>query len=290
MDDKHVIGVDLGGTKILAGVIDADGNVHERVEQPTPIDSQDALLGALAETISKLGTERVSAVGFGIPSQIDQRTGTTGRSVNIPLADVPFRAVMEQRLGVPVALDNDANVATLAEWHVGAARGVDTVVMLTLGTGVGGGVVIDGRLYQGWAEFGHIVVQEDGPPCQGTCTGRGHLEALCSGVAANALAVELLGDGATGRDLVVRRPDAFGVLGHHLGNGIGTLVNIFNPDLVVIGGGFGTAAFEQLLPSAREAVRREALWPAGEAPIVVAELGSDAGLIGAGLLALQLVG
>ncbi len=242
------------------------------------------------EAISRLGTERVAAVGFGIPSQIDQRTGTTGRSVNIPLADVPFRSVMEQRLGVRVALDNDANVAALAEWHVGAARAVDTMVMLTLGTGVGGGVVIDGRLYQGWAEFGHIVVQEDGPPCQGTCAGRGHLEALCSGIAADALAVELLGKGATARDLLERRPEALGVLGHHLGNGIGTLVNIFNPGLVVVGGGFGTAAFEQLLPSAREIVRREALWPAGDVPIVVAELGSDAGLIGAGLLALQLVG
>jgi glucokinase len=288
LDGNRVIGVDLGGTKILAGAIDAEGRVHETVERPTPAGSQDALLDGLVAAVTEVRGPGVRAVGFGIPSQIDQRTGTTGRAVNIPLADIPFRSVMEQRLGLPVALDNDANVAALAEWRVGAARGVESMVMLTLGTGVGGGIILDGRLYQGWAELGHIVVQEDGPPCQGNCTGRGHLEALCSGVAADALAVEALGPGTTARDLVVGRHEALGIVGHHLGNGIGTLVNIFNPELIVIGGGFGTAAFELLLPSAREIVRREALWPAGEVPIVVAALGTDAGLIGAGLLALEL--
>jgi glucokinase len=288
LDGNRVIGVDLGGTKILAGVIDEDGRVHETVEDPTPLESQDALLGGLAKAVENVRVEGVKAVGFGVPSQIDQRTGTTGRSVNIPLTSVPLRDVMEQRLGLPVAVDNDANVAALAEWRVGAARGAYSMVMLTLGTGVGGGIILDGRLYRGWAELGHIVVVEDGPPCQGTCTGRGHLEALCSGIAADAVAVEALGPGATSHDLVAARHEALGILGHHLGAGIGTLVNIFNPDLIVIGGGFGVAAFELLLPAARETVLREALWPAGDVPIVVAALGSDAGLIGAGLLALEL--
>ena len=288
MDGNRVIGVDLGGTKILAGVIDADGRLQETVERPTPRESQDALLDGLVGAVTAIGVEDVRAVGFGIPSQIDQRNGRTGRAVNIPLTDIPFRSVMEERLGVPVAIDNDANVAALAEWRFGAGRGVDTMVMLTLGTGVGGGIVLDGRLYQGWAELGHIVVQEDGPPCQGSCTGRGHLEALCSGVAADALAVATLGPGADAHELVTARHEALGAIGHHLGIGIGTLVNIFNPELIVIGGGFGTAAFDLLLPAARETVRREALWPAGDAPIVVAALGNDAGLIGAGLLALEL--
>jgi glucokinase len=288
MDGNRVIGVDLGGTKILAGVIDAEGRVHKTVEHPTPTASQEALLEGLVAAVKELHSDGVVAVGFGVPSQIDQRTGTTGRAVNIPLADIKFREVMEQRLGLPVALDNDANVAALAEWHAGAGRGADTLVMLTLGTGVGGGVVIDGRLYQGWAEFGHIVIVEDGPPCQGTCTGRGHLESLCTGLAANALAVSVLGAGATAYDLIEQRHEALATIGHHLGTGIGTLVNIFNPEVVVIGGGFGTAAFELLLPAAREVVEREALWPGGDVRIVVAELGADAGLIGAGLLALQL--
>lgn len=288
MNGHPVIGVDLGGTKILAGVIDPEGAVGERVERRTPAASQAALLDGVVDAVQSVRTDAVAAVGFGIPSQIDQRSGTSGRAVNIPLADVPFREVMQERLGLPVALDNDANVAALAEWRVGAARGADSLVMLTLGTGVGGGLVIDGRLYQGWAELGHIVVQEDGPPCQGSCTGRGHLEALCSGRAADAVAVEALGPGADAHDLVRQRHPGLDAIGHHLGNGIGTLVNIFNPDLVVIGGGFGTAAFELLLPAAREVVRREALWPAGEVPIVVADLGNDAGLIGAGLLAREL--
>ena len=288
MDGNHVIGVDLGGTKILAGVIDAEGNLHRTAEHPTPLDSQDALLDALTAAVLEVRDDSVRAVGFGVPSQIDQRAGTTGRSVNIPLADAPIRSIMEQRFGLPVAIDNDANAAALAEWRVGAARGVESMVMLTLGTGVGGGIVLDGRLYRGWAELGHIVVQEDGPPCQGNCTGRGHLEALCSGLAADALAVEALGPDATAHDLVAQRHDALAVVGHHLGSGIGTLVNIFNPEVVVIGGGFGTAAFDLLLPSAREIVRGEALWPAGDVPIVVAALGADAGLIGAGLLALEL--
>jgi glucokinase len=288
LDGNRVIGVDLGGTKILAGVIDAEGHVHETVEHPTPIESQETLLEGLVAAVTEVRGEGVRAVGFGIPSQIDQRTGTTGRSVNIPLANVPFRSVMEERLGLPVAIDNDANVAALAEWGAGAGRGMESMVMLTLGTGVGGGIVLDGRPYRGWAELGHIVVQEDGPPCQGNCTGRGHLEALCSGIAADALAVDALGPGATAHDLVATRHEALAIVGHHLGNGIGTLVNIFNPELIVIGGGFGTAAFELLLPAAREVVRREALWPAGDVPIVVAGLGNDAGLIGAGLLALEL--
>jgi glucokinase len=288
LDGTHVIGVDLGGTKILAGVIDAGGRVRETVEHPTPTGSQDELLDALVGAVGELRGSGARAVGFGVPSQIDQRAGTTGRAVNIPLADIPFRSVMEQRLGLPVALDNDANVAALAESRVGVAQGVETMVMLTLGTGVGGGIMLDGRLYRGWAELGHIVVLEDGPPCGGTCTGRGHLEALCSGIAADALAVEVLGPGSTARDLVAGRHEALAIVGRHLGNGIGSLVNIFNPELVVIGGGFGTAAFELLLPSTREIVRREALWPAGDVPIVVAALGKDAGLIGAGLLALEL--
>ncbi len=285
MAEARVIGVDVGGTKILAGLVARDGEVERSVVRPTPVDSQEQVLNAIAAAVGELVDDRVVAVGFGVPSQIDQRRGTLGRAVNIPLAEIPFRDLMAERLGLPVKLDNDANVATFAEWARGAGRGTQTMAMLTLGTGVGGGLVLDGRPYRGWAEVGHVVVEKDGLPCQGSCTGHGHLEAYTSGHAADRVARERLGAGATARDLLERDHDALAVIGSYLGAGIATLANLFEPELVVVGGGFGLAAFDLLLPAARETLRIEALAPAGEVPIVRAELGPEAGLVGAGLIA-----
>lgn len=285
-----MIGVDVGGTKILAGLLDRDGTIERSVVHPTPTSSQDALVDGIRRVVEELVDPRVRAVGFGVPSQIDQRTGTLGHAVNIPLGDIPFRSLMAERLGLPVAVDNDANVAAFAEWAHGAARGTQTMVMLTLGTGVGGGLVLGGRPYHGWAEIGHIVVDLDGAPCQGTCTGRGHLESYASGHAADRVAREELGEGADAYDLIQRRHPALDRIGRYLGAGLATLVNIFDPEVVVIGGGFGIAAFDLLLPAAREVLRREALEPAGEVPVVKAALGPDAGLVGAGLIAFDAVG
>ncbi len=169
------------------------------------------------------------------------------------------------------------------------------MVMLTLGTGVGGGLILAGRLYSGWAEMGHVVVVADGPPCQGTCHGRGHLEGLVSGLAADAAAARLFGPGADARLLVQRGREgdagAAGELeriGHLLGVGIGSFVNLFNPDVVVIGGGFGVGAGELILGPARAAACREAVHPADASiRIVPAALGKTAGLIGAALLGLD---
>jgi glucokinase len=206
---------------------------------------------------------------------------------------------MAERFGVPAAVENDANLATLAEWRLGAGTGMDDLVMLTLGTGVGGGVVIDGSLYRGWAELGHIVVVADGPPCQGNCTGRGHLEVVASGSAADRAAERLWGEGA-GAELLVGRAqegdaealEALAGIGHLLGAAIGSLYNVFAPGLTVVGGGFGAAALEYLLPAALEVARREVVAEAarGSVRIVPATLGKDAGLIGAGLLALEALG
>jgi glucokinase len=285
---NRVIGVDLGGTKILAGVIDAVGGVTRTVERPTPTTSQADLLDALESAVRELLAPEIAAVGFGVPSRIDHRTGVALGAVNIPIREVDFRGAMEERLGLPIGADNDANVAALAEFVFGAGRGSTNMVMLTLGTGVGGGVVIERRLYRGWAEFGHMVIVEDGEPCQGACTGRGHVESYCTGVAAGRLARRVLGPDAKAHDLVAQKHPALDEIGHHLGTAIGSLVNIFNPDVVVIGGGFGMAAGELLLPAAREAILREALAPAGEeVRLVLAELGKDAGLIGAGLIGLE---
>jgi glucokinase len=162
------------------------------------------------------------------------------------------------------------------------------MITLTLGTGVGGGVVSGGRLFRAYTELGHMVIVEDGEPCQGACSGRGHVESYCSGTAADKLARKLLGPHAGARDLVDAEHPALQEIGHHLGTAIGSLVNIFGSTRVVIGGGFGIAAFDQLVPAARLAVLREALAPSGQMlEIERAELGAEAGLIGAGLIAFE---
>jgi glucokinase len=293
LDGIRVIGVDLGGTKILAGIVHRDGHVEHRREHPTPVTSHDDLLAGLDEAVGELLDDQIAAVGFGIPSPIDQRTGRAQQAVNIPLdSSIDFRNRMAERFGRPVGIENDANAATYAEFHFGAGREVDTMVMLTLGTGCGGGAVVDRRLFRGWAEFGHMVIVYDGIPCQGTCTGRGHLEPYVTGVAATKLAQQEFGPAVDAHRLVrlanEGEPRAIEILdgiGRHLGAGIGSLVNIFNPELVVIGGGFA-AAGDFILDPAREIVSREGLAGAGErVRIVRAELGTAAGLIGAGLVA-----
>jgi glucokinase len=290
----RVIGVDLGGTKILAGVVRADGEIEARRERPTPLGSQEELLAGLEAAVRELLDERIEAVGFGIPTRVDYRTGRSAGAVNLPLGELDFAGWMSGCFGLPVAVDNDANAAALAEWSAGAGRGARDLVMLTLGTGVGGGVVVDGRLFRGWAELGHIVVEHDGPPCFGACTGRGHLESVASGQAATRLAQEAFGEGADAHRLVRlgKEGDRTALrllegIGRRLGSGIGSLVNVFSPEVVVIGGGFA-AAGELILGPAREIAAREALAPAGDAVrIVPAELGTAAGLLGAGLLALD---
>jgi glucokinase len=293
LDGKRVIGVDLGGTKILAGIVDRDGRLERHRENPTPVSSQDDLLAGLDRAVEELLDDEIAALGFGLPSPIDQRTGRAQQAVNIPLdATIDFRARMSDRFGLPVGIENDANSAAYAEFHFGAAREANSMVMLTLGTGCGGGAVIDGKLFRGWAEFGHMVIVYDGIPCQGTCTGRGHLEPYVTGVAATKLAQAEFGPAVDAHRLVrladEGEPRAISILdgiGRHLGAGIGSLVNIFNPELVVIGGGFA-AAGDFILDPAREIVAREGLAGAGKRlRIVRAELGTSAGLIGAALVA-----
>jgi len=221
---QRVIGVDLGGTKIATGSIDLEGEVHGRHEMPTPTESQNALLDGITGAVEQLADGSVGAVGIGIPSVIDPATGKALGSVNIPLRDVALADVLQERLGLPVVIGNDGNMAALAEWKLGAARDVGDMVMLTLGTGVGGGVVSGGSLYRGIAELGHVVVVADGPPCQGNCTGRGHLEAVASGNAADREAEKLWGEGANAELLVSRAQagdasavDALAGMGHLLG-------------------------------------------------------------------------
>jgi glucokinase len=315
MAGSRVIAVDLGGTKLLAGVLNEDGVVVKRTVRPTAVQSQEALLEELDGAIEELLEDDVSAIGVGLPSTIDQRVGRAVSSVNIPLAGIDFREHLTTRFGLPAAIENDANAAALAEHRFGAGRGSRHMVMLTLGTGVGGGLILNGELYRGAVgaagELGHITLDLDGPPCQGTCPGFGHLEALASGTATDHLAQKLATerpDGDLGRAAAEGRPvdarlavdlaaegpgDARELLervGFILGTGIASFVNVFNPELVVIGGGFARAG-DLLFDPARKVVADRALLPARElVRIVPALLGPEAGLIGAGLVGFEALG
>ena len=291
----RAIGVDVGGTKILAGIVRRDGSVDREATRPTPISSEDDFLAALTDAVGDLVDDGVAALGIGVPSTIDQRRGVATGSVNIPLANLPLRDLMHERFGVPTGIENDANAAAFAEWKLGAGRGATDMLMLTLGTGVGGGVVTGGRLFRGWAELGHVVIEYDGPRCFGACTGRGHVESLVSGSAANRVAQHVLGATADAHDLVARARsgdaaavDALAQIGRHLGAAIASFVNIFDTELVVVGGGFGAAAGDLLFAPAAEIIAREVLAPArGRVQVVPAQLGSEAGLVGAGLIAYE---
>jgi len=297
LDGSRVIGVDVGGTKVRAAVVSGEGAIEAQVEHPTDHSSEEALLGALDGAIDELlrGGD-VAALGFGLPSRIDRRTGRAVASVNIPLDGVDFRDLMRARHGLPVAIDNDGTAAAIAEWRAGAARGSDHVVMLTLGTGVGGGLILDGTPYRGatgsGGELGHIVLDPEGPPCG--CGGRGHLESFAAGPAADRAARELYGASSDAHELVERARggageavEALAGIGRYLGAGIASLVNVFEPEVVVVGGGFGEAG-DLLLAPAREVLATQGLEPARDtARVVPAELGSDAGVIGAGLIAFE---
>lgn len=293
MAPARVVGVDVGGTKILAGIVDRDGRVLESHETATPEGPLEAVLTALDEAVEPLVDDRVAVIGYGIPSNLDRRSRVVLRSANLPLEGLDLLDHGRKRHGLPVGVENDANAATLAEWRLGAGRGAEDLVLLTLGTGVGGGLVLEGRLYRGWAELGHLVVQQDGPPCP--CGGSGHLEALVSGSAADRAAVELFGPEAGAETLVALAESgdaaagtALRTLGSSLGAAVGSFLNMFDPDVVVVGGGFGSAAGELILESARETARAQAIHPAGERlRLVTAELGAEAGLVGAGLVAFE---
>jgi glucokinase len=312
MDAECVIGVDLGGTKVIAGAIDRKLRVHQRTSRPAPTDDQGKVLDAVLEAVEEVRRNvsmEVLAVGFGIPCLFDRERAVM--AVNLPLTDIDFGAVMSERLGLPVYVDNDANVAMLAEHRAGAARGAQHAAMLTIGTGIGGGLIIDGRLYRGSrgsaAELGHMIIDKDGPRCQGNCPGRGCLESLASGTAlareaqsvavsrpqgglalalthgreiTGALVTELAHDGDDSALEVLE------LIGGRLGLGIVSIVNMLNPEVVVVGGGV-IAAGELLLEPARRVLAERALRPSrDQVRVVRAQFGAESGMVGAAALAL----
>jgi glucokinase len=313
MPPRRTIGVDMGGSKLLVGAVDRELSVHHRTQRSLQGLDQPALIDLAVQAVQEAADQtegEIAGVGFGIPCLIDQRTGRARMAVNLPLAEIQFADVLGERLGLPTHVDNDANVTALAEHLAGAAAGCSQAVVLTIGTGIGGGLILDGRLYRGadgfGAELGHTVIDADGPPCQGNCPNRGCVEAMASGTAlarearraaeeqpASALGRALAEGYELEGPLVTELAHdgdaaAIGVLaliGTRLGVAISSFVNIFNPEVVVIGGGV-MAAGDLLLDPARAVVAERALGPPKEeVRIVPAAFGVEAGMVGAAALA-----
>lgn len=299
-EDPAVIGVDVGGTKVAAARI-AGTEVRDAVQHPTDLSGSDALMAGIEAAIAEVADRsgRPEAIGIGMPSQIDFATGTIVSSVNIPFEGVALGEELSSRLGAPVYLDNDANCAALAEAQFVDDAPAKHLLMLTLGTGVGGGVVLDGKIFRGasglGAELGHITIDPDGPECPGSCPNRGCLEALASGTALEREATARAGgERVKGREVVerARGGDAeaqslLDGLGRWLGIGIANYVNVFEPEHLVIGGGL-SAAGDLFLETAHEEAASRALPALFErVRVSLAKAGNDAGVIGAGLLAAQ---
>jgi glucokinase len=313
MPARRVIGVDLGGTKLLAGAVDCDLGVHHRTQRTVTGLDQRALLDVAVDAVAEardFAGQDIEAVGFGIPVLMDRRNGTAVVGVNTPLTEIAFADVMAERLGVPVFVDNDGNAAALAEHRAGAARGASEAIVLTLGTGIAGGLILRDELYRGAlgaaGEIGHMVVDFDGPSCQGNCPSRGCAEMFASGTAlareAKLLAslrpeselAKVVRDGRELQGPMVTELahdgdpaaiEAIALIGSRLGIIAASLVNIFNPQVVVVGGGV-IAAGELLLGPARASMQDRLLpFLAENVRLVPARFGTEAGMVGAAALA-----
>jgi glucokinase len=312
MADACVIGVDLGGTKLLAGTVDAQLRVHHRAYRLSRPEAVVATIVEAVEEARQATRAEVRAVGIGVPCLIEPASGTVMACNHFDLLDVPLRDLLTERIGLPVVVDNDANAALLAEWRFGAARGARNVLILTIGTGVGGGMLVDGRIVRGATgaagELGHIVIDESGPRCPGNCPSRGCLESFVSGPAlalAGRARAEAEPDSGLGRALAGGREvtgplvnelahdgdaaaqEAIRSLGRHLGIGMVSLVNVFNPEVIVVGGGL-VATGDLLLAPARAVVAERALVPArDQVRIVPARFGDESGMLGAAAMAFE---
>ncbi len=308
----QAIAIDLGGTKTSWALVDSTYNILWRKDIRTPKTAED-LLEALRKIIDEtvLDCGDVGGVGIGVAGLVDFSSSTIVAAPNLPLRGVSLKETLSVACSIECEIDNDANLAVLGELCAGAARGVDTFIGLTVGTGVGGGIVSGGSLWRGAhgtaAEFGHMIVVRDGILCP--CGARGCWEMMASGTALERLAREavvaepdsaigLLFSGdpnlVDGRKLAeaARSGEAealalFGEIGSWLGVGIGSLINIFNPEIVVIGGGVASS-LDLAIDSVRRQVGEIAVDPrAKKTPIVLSELDNSAGLIGAAALILR---
>lgn len=312
MGEAEAIGIDVGGTKINGLRVAGDGSVLQRSRAATPIHDAEATLAAMVEVAGAVRGPGVVVVGVGAAGLVDTGAGTLRFAPNLPFRELPIAERMRDALGLTCSVDNDASVGAYGEFRLGAGRGHRHLLFLTVGTGIGGGIVADGRLFRGAhgfaAEVGHLIVEPGGPSCG--CGNQGCWEQVAAGRAIDRLGREAarIDDGAHLRalaggdaervtgELVTRAamdgdPASVRILaevGRRLGEGIAGLVNILDPEIVVVGGG-AIAAGDLLLEPARAAFLEavEAADHRPPVPIVPAELGTDAGAVGAAILALD---
>ncbi len=307
--DLVTLGVDVGGTKVLAGVVDATGRVLSKQRRLTPSTSAKAVEDTIVDLVADFSASyRIAAVGIGAAGFVDASRSTVLFSPHLAWQEEPLRANVGSRVGVPVVVDNDANMSALAECRFGAGVGHRIVLCVTLGTGIGGAVVIDGRVFRGAngmaGEFGHIQMVPGGHRCE--CGNRGCWEQYASGNALVRESREMVSSSApmaqTLRDMVGNDParlsgplvteaanrgdplsmEMIAEIGRWLGTGLAGMTAAFDPSCILVGGGVSEAG-ELLLAPTREAFRQtltgRGLRP--EPPILAAALGADAGFVGA---------
>jgi len=315
MRNAFAIGLDVGGTRIAAGLVERKGRIVRETKLLTPKAAGpfaivDAIVAAVNEITNGVHPSEIAGIGIGLPAQIDFTRQSVEYCVNLPLAGIDMRGLVMSRLKYPVTIDNDGHTAALGESRYGAAKGLRDFIMVTLGTGVGGGVVIGGKLHRGsrgfGGELGHMVIAVDGPPCP--CGGRGHLESFAARpaivrdarVAAETYHGSSLSRLAGGdlekitAELVIKAAndgdeaasEVMSLVGDMLGEGLVGLVNVLNPQAIIVGGGIGESC---PLVSKRAAARiaAEALAGRRDVRVLIAELGNDAGVAGAAALAFE---
>ncbi len=307
------IGVDVGGTKVLAGVVDEDGTILAQTRRPTPSTSPAATADAIADAVAELRAGReIEAVGIGAAGWIDETRSRVLFAPNLAWREEPLRDIVVERIGLPVVVENDANAAAWGEHRFGAGRGQGHLILITVGTGIGCGIILDGNLYRGrfgvGGEPGHVRVVPDGRPCG--CGNTGCWEQYCSGRALEREARDIIAAAGPGSEALLARVDGdidkingpfvttaaldgdvaalecFAIVGGWLGQGLADLAATLDPGAFVIGGGVSEAGDLLLLPA--RAAYEATLTGRGHRPwaeIVIAELGGQAGLVGAADLA-----
>ncbi|MGH2683553.1 MAG: ROK family glucokinase [Actinomycetota bacterium] len=311
---RTAVGLDVGGTRAAGLLVTESGEVLARHVAETPAEDVDATMATLFEVIEILRKEADPvAVGIGGAGMVDFEAGVMRFAPNLAWRELPIRDLVAERSGLSCVLDNDATAACWGEYRFGAGRGYRHMLLVTVGTGIGGGIVADGALYRGRhgfaGEIGHVVVDPDGPLCG--CGNRGCFEQVASGRALDRLGQEAARDHPEG--VIARIAGTEEVVGRHvteaaeqgdavarriieevgtrLGIGIAGFVNVLDPEVVVVGGGVADIG-QALFDPAREAFRATVLAPdhRPEVPIVPAAMGNDAGAIGAAAIALELPG
>jgi glucokinase len=307
------LGIDLGGTDCKYGVVDDSGKLVRTAKHPTEshLGFEGVIDRIALHARDLVGSDRVDRVGMGVPGPMSSRSGVVFESPNLPgWVNVPVRRALENRLGIPVALHNDANAAAFGEFWAGAGQGCRNMVQFTLGTGIGGGIIVNGELYVGAddtaGELGHMIIDFNGPPCN--CGSHGCVEAYASATAIRRIVREAL---AGGTRTAIRIPDdaeeAFGAkivhdaalagdefaisvlrrVGEALGIAAANVINVLNPERIVYSGAMIGAGEFIFAPLRETACARAFRLPAERAEICIAKLGRNAGIIGAAGLALK---